>query len=331
MRCRTVFLGLALLVLVPGCNSDKVLAGRQILERDPGKAVAMFRAAVDERPDCFECLAYLGYGLQRQGDMLGASQAYEKAAALPGAATRTEPVLPRLLDAYESLFQASTEPSERLELARKAAPIEVTLKVSRPWANIALADITLARMRSATEAGNADGIRKASEELQALYLPAERKKQDATEATESLRKVFIARIETAFAGELGARLAQAGRFESESMEITLTNEFRIPAASEDSAFDPKSEGFRNALRQRACLPLRAAMEDTVNDIAPGIGIRKPESDGLDRVFARLFRSAKAGFSVYGAENRANPAGLPYVCTIRISLKEFAGELFRFSE
>ena len=140
-------LGLLLIagaMLVTGCESDKVLAGRKVLEKDPAKAIALFTQASQEQSPCFECLAYLGYALEVTGDIDGAVEVYLQAADLPEVASRPEPVRQRLLAIYEKQFGQATGDA-RMELATKAAALETTLKTSRPWANQALVTLGLNR------------------------------------------------------------------------------------------------------------------------------------------------------------------------------------------
>jgi hypothetical protein len=110
----------------------------------------------------------------------------------------------------------------------------------------------------------------------------------------------------------------------------ISNRFRIPSPDDDEKFDPKKDGFKLALRKAACEPLRKTMGEVVMECSSAIGARKPAEADLDRLFVKLFQYSKAGYAIWGAEKKDKPAGLPYICEIRLPLGEFLGELFRFS-
>jgi len=326
-------LGLLLIagaMLVTGCESDKVLAGRKVLEKDPAKAIALFTQASQEQSPCFECLAYLGYALEVTGDIDGAVEVYLQAADLPEVASRPEPVRQRLLAIYENQFNQAAGDA-RMELATKAAALETTLKTSRPWANQALADTWLKQMKDAAAAGNEALTRSLAAKIQGLYLPAERKQQAARDATEALRTIFIGKVTKALEGELGETLAQMNRIDKDSKEIVLAHEFTIPKASVDPKYDPRSADFEAALRADTCLPLRAQLDEVMTAAAPVLGLKGVDKEGLDRVFANLYKGAQAGINLWQGDKRTNPAGLPYLCQIRVAYHGFGSELFRFSE
>lgn len=330
MMRRSVLFLIAMVVAATGCDSDKVLAGRKILEKDPAKAIQLFSQAAQERAPCFECLAYLGYALERTGDLVGAADAYVQAAAMPDVLARPEPVRQRLLGVYESLYNQADE-AGRPALAAKAAELEATLKVARPWANLQLEEAWRKQMKDAAANGNDAGVRDLAARIQGLYLPGERKQQAAADATDAMRTVFIKRAEQVLGGEAGSALAAADRLDPKAGEIVLSHQFNIPSAVADPRFDPRSEGFEAAARTEACLPLRAQLAEVVEALAPHLGLKNVTPEGLDRVFATLYSSAQAGISLYGGDKRPNPVGLPYLCRVRMSFSGFATELFRFSE
>ncbi len=329
MRRTVLFLAMAFMATV-GCNTDKILAGRKVLDEDPAKAIALFSEAALERAPCFECLAYLGFALERTGDLAGAADAYSQAAEMPDAQLRPEPVRERLLGVYESLYNRA-EDRDQPALAEKAAKLEATLKVTRPWANLQLEENWRQQMKTAAAAGDGESVRATAARIQALYLPVERKKQAAADATDAMRVVFIGRAEQILGGKTGMALAEKGLVDPKAGEVVLSSEFKIPAASTDPRFDPQSEGFEAAARSDACLPLRAQLQDVVEALAAPLALKHVDAQGLDRMFASLYGSAQAGIATYGGDKRANPAGLPYLCRIHMSFSGFATELFRFSE
>lgn len=327
---RTVLFLAVVAVAATGCNTDKVLKGRKVLDKEPAKAVALFRQAAQERPQCFECLAYLGYGLERTGDLAGAAEAYEQAAGMPDAGLRPEPVRQRLLGVYESLHNNAAD-ADRPALATKAAELEATLKVARPWANLLLEEAWRKQMKDAAGAGDEARVREVAARIQGLYLPAERKQQAAADATDALRTVFIGRVTAALQGDAGRALADKGRLDATAGEVVLSSEFTIPTEAADPRFNPRAQEFESNARTEACLPLRQQLQEVVEALAPALGLKKVDAEGLDRVFASLYANAQAGIATYGGDKRPNPAGLPYLCRVRISFSGFATELFRFWE
>lgn len=327
---RTVLILAVAFLATTGCESDKVLAGRKILEKEPAKALELFSQAARERSPCFECLAYLGYARERTGDLAGAAEAYAEAAGMPDVQSRPEPVRERLLGVYESLYNQADE-ADQSALAEKAARLEATLKVARPWANMQLEEAWRKQMKAAATSGDDAGVRALAARIQGLYLPAERKKQAAADATDAMRAVFIGRAETVLAGAAGSALAERGRVDMEAREVVLSNEIKIPTVAADPRFDPRSQDFEAAARTDACLPLRAQLQEVVTALAGPLGLKNIDDEGLDRMFTALYGSAQAGISAFGGDKRANPAGLPYLCRVRMSFSGFATELFRFWE
>lgn len=327
-----VALSLVAVLGASACTGDKVLAARRALATDPAKAIALLQQADQERSPCFDCQVYLGFAYERTGDLNAAITAYEKAVAMPDAATRPEPVAARLLEAYEKQYLAATAPDVRLDIARRAAPLEAPLKVARPWANQALGAALDKDLQAAKTAGKAPEALKAAQAIGALYLPAEQKRQAAADATEALKTVWARKASEAFKEKAAGDLADAGLYDPTKGEITLSYTFKVPTAKDDAAFDPKGPDFKANLRKAACTPLRDALAKVVEKAAPAMGAKTPGEQDLNRLFAQLFsRNATAGYGVFGADKRANPAGLPYVCALRLSLADFAGELFRFTE
>jgi len=326
---RELLVAAVVLTAVSGCKGDKVLAGRRLMETNPAGALALFQEAEKTHSPCFECKVYEGLAHEKQGDLAAAAAAWEAAIAIPDAVGKTE-VSWRLLDTYEKLFEASKNRAERLAIAKKAAPLEVSLAAARAWANEALAESYRAEMKAAQKAGKADAVKAAASAIQALYLPVQRKRELAIEATEALKALFIERAENAFKEKVGAELAEQGRFDPDTSEVALTNRFTIPSPSKDPAFDPKGDGFKVALRKAACVPLRAMLKELIEKVAGAVGVKVPDEKAIDSLFARIFPQAKAGFAAYGAEQKP-PAGQVYLCMLRIPLRSLLGELFRFSE
>jgi tetratricopeptide (TPR) repeat protein len=320
---------IALMLTLPACSRDKVLDGRKLTATEPAKAVELLRQAAAERSPCYECQAYLGLALEKTGDLAGAAAAYEAALATPDAAGRSEPVPQRLLDVYEKLFQ-SARGDDKLAIARKAAALESSLKVGRPWANQYLASEWRKGIAPAAKAGKVAEARKLADAIEALYLSLETKREVAIEATEALKAAFVATATQAFRDKVAADLAEAGRYEPEGTLVRLQNRFTVPSPTEDEAFDPEADGFKVALRKAACTPLRAQLGDVVGKVVPAIGLKPVTDADVDALFARLFERAKAGFTTAGGD-RKPPAGQTWLCLVEAPLPEFLGELYRFSE
>ncbi len=313
-----------------GCGGDPVTAGRRVLDTDPVKAAALFREAAAKKSPCFECDAYLGMALERTRDVAGAVEAYERALALPEAKSRPEPVAGRLLGLYETLFRDTSDDAARAGLARKAAPLEASLTVARPWANSFLLDQAKRQIVALGDAGKPPEAKAAVEAAMALYLPADLKKRFADEATAALQKAFVVRNTGKFAKELAEPLAGDGLYDAKSSEVVVAHRFTIPSKKADPRFDPSSSDFATNVRKEACLPLRKSLEDLVAKCAPALGLRKATPADLDWVFAELFKQSRAGFANHGPAERS-PAGEPYLCEIRVPLPGFLGELYRFAE
>jgi len=314
-----------------GCDRDPVQAARHMLAKDPSRAAGILEQAVQQRPDCFECLTWLGTIREQQKDFAGAAEAYRKALSLPDAKTRTEPVAGRLWVVLESLFQAATDPAARTTLAREAAALEAELKVARPWANQFLLEEARKEMASLAKAGKEPELRKALLEAMALYLPADVKKSLAEDGTSWLREVFVSRAQVAFrSGDLAARLAAEKAYDQAADEVVLSHRFRIPSAREDPRFDPKGPDFWASVRREACLPLRERLESLVQSAREPLGLREPTPADLDWVFAEVFQKARGGYVRYGSPDR-NPAGEEWLCEVRLPLEAFLQQLFRLSE
>lgn len=330
MQRRLVVLAVAAVALAScACSRDKVLAGRRLIGTDNQKAIALFQEAEKERPPCFECKLYEGLAHEKGGDLAAAATAWEAAIAIPNAPGRTE-LSWRLLDTWEKLYEATKEKAAKLAIAKKAAALEASLGAARAWANEALAESLRADMATAKSAGDAAKVKAAAAAIQALYLPVVRKRDLAVEATDALRAVFTASAERAFREKVAPGLAEKGSFDADSSDIVLTNRFVIPPASKDAAFDPRSDGFKVALRKGACVPLRDRLAEVVTAAAAAVGAKQPDAGAVDALFAKVFPQARAGFAEFGGEAKP-PAGQTWLCTVRVPLASLLGELFRFTE
>jgi len=327
---RVTGLALVAVVVAAGCNGDPVLAGRRLMDSDPGKAAALFREAATKKSPCFECDAWLGMALERTKDLKGAAEAYERALAQPESRSRPEPVAARLLGIYETMFRDTSDTGVRAGIAGKAAPVEASLTIARPWANSFLFDQAKAKIGPLAEAGKSREVQAAIESAMALYLPSDVKKTFANDATEALRTAFVARQKGTFEKELAAALDRDGLYDASTSEIVMGNRFTIPPKKADPRFDPASPDFAVAVRKEACLPLRKTLEDLVARCAPVLGLRKASAPDLDWVFAQVFKDSRAGFATYGNPERA-PTGEPWLCEVRLPLSKFLGELYRFAE
>ena len=330
MKRWVVATGFALLLALPACNRDKLLAGRKYLATDPVQAVTFLKQAVAEKPSDFDSQMYLGLALEKTGDLAGAAAAYEAALATPEAGTRSDPVPFRLLDAYEKLHQAATAKDAQLAIAKKAAAIEAAQKVPRAWANQFLATALTADLQAAAQAGRTKDVRAAATALQALYLQVDKKRDAAFAATDALKAIFVKSATQAFKDKVAGELAEAGHYDATGDGIALVNRFTVPSADEDAAFDPDADAFKVNLRKAACLPLRKQLGEVLGKVVPVIGIKAPGEPDVDALFARLFNDSKAGYVAPGGEKKP-PAGQAYLCQIRTPLASFLGELYRFSE
>ena len=325
---RWVLCSVGALVLAGGaCDRDKVLAGRRALATEPAKGITLLQQASAERTPCFECEAYLGLAFERTGDLAAAAGSYEKAVQMPEAATRPEQVALRLIDVYEKLFEAAKGAPDRLAIATKAAPLEAKLKLGRAWANEFLAEKLKKDLAAATTTEAVDKTEKA---IQALYLPADAKRQAAADATDALRAAFARQAARTFVEKVGAEMAEAGEFDADKSEVSVVNKFRIPTKKDDEQFDPDDDAFKANLRKAACLPLRDKLDAIIGKAATAVGAKKPPRADVDVLFAKFFNHAQAGFATWNGEKKP-PAGQTYVCLIRVPLQELLGELFRYKD
>lgn len=325
-----VALAAAVLAATVGCKGDRILAGRSALSEDPDKAIALFQEAEKERSPCFDCQIYTGLAYEKKGDLAAAIAAYEKAAAMPDAATRPEPVTVRLYETYRKQFEKVPDGAARDVVARKAATLETSLKVDSAWANLHLFEGLQKQVDAAAAQGDDEAVRTAEKAIQALYLPVEKKRKSATDATEALRQSFVKRGVAAFQAKLAGDFVEKDRYDADSRQLVLRNTFEIPSMKDDEKFDPESEDFKTEVRKASCLPLRKTLDEVIDALVPVLGVKKPNETDVDRLFGKLFSYAKAGFGVHNGEKKP-PAGLPYVCFIEVPLDAFVAEFFRFSE
>jgi tetratricopeptide (TPR) repeat protein len=323
-------LALVAIVAVAGCNGDPVTAGRRLVDTDPEKAAALFRDAAAKKAPCFECEAWLGMALERTKDLKGAAEAYERALAMPEAKNRPEPVAARLLNVYEAQFRDIADVAQRTDLARKAAPLEASLNLAKPWANSYLFDLAKKQITALAEAGKSREAAAAVDAAMALYLTADVKKQFANEATEALRTAFVTRMKAPFEKDLAAALERDGFYDAKTSEVVVANRFTIPGKKADPRFDPAASDFATVVRKEACLPLRKTLEDLVARSAAPLGLRKATPADLDWVFAQVFKDSRAGFATHGSTERA-PTGESWLCEVRLPVAKFLGELYRFAE
>lgn len=326
---RPIVILLALTWSVAACNRDPVLSARRLLEEEPARAATILERAARERTDCFDCLLFLGLAREKSGDLPGAMDAYEHALALDEAGRRPEPVADRLLWLYQQAFAASNDEGAREALARKAAPIEARLGSARPWANDHLHDRLLAEFRNHAGAGRRDDALAALRAIQGLYLAPEKKAAAAREATTFLREEFARQGAEAIRTHRGEVLAEKGFLDGKRKRIVLRHDFRVPTRREDPAFDPASDAFPAMVRSRACLPLRERLAEVVDLVREDLKVRAPSDADLDRLFAKMFTYARAGYLRFGAER--DPAGESFMCRISVPVEAFVAELFRFSE
>ncbi len=311
------------------CDRDPVLSARRVLEQEPARAATILEEAARKRPDCFDCLLFLGLAREKSGDVRGAVDAYERALALDEAGRRPEPVADRLLWLYQQAFTASNDAGTREAIARKAAPLEARLGAARPWANDHLYDRLLAEFRNHAGARRRDEALAAAQAIQGLYLAPEKKAAAAREATAFLREEFARQGAEAIRTHGAEVLAEKGFLDGNRKRIVLRHDFRVPSRREDPAFDPASDAFPAMVRSRACLPLRERLGEVVALVREDVKVRAPSDADLDRLFAKMFTYARAGWVRFGAEQ--NPAGESFMCRISVPVEAFVAELFRFSE
>lgn len=313
-----------------GCSNDKVEKGRRLIDTEPEKAISLFQEAEKERGECFDCLIYTGLAYEKMGSAAHALTSYERAMQMPDAATRQEPVAERLLGLYEKAHGKAETPDDKLAIARKAAELEKSLKVARPWASMFLVEKYLIDMKAAAEKGNEAEVRKIADFCMGLALPAEMKNSFATDATLALQTAFVNRASAKFEETLASVFAEKGWYDRETSGIVFRNQFVIPSKADDPEFNPDSPGFAAALRKGACLPLHKAVSDAVAVAEPVLGLKGIDNAGINLVFQDLYKKAVAGFVQYGGDKRA-PNGQPYLCMIQVTLKDFLSSIFRFAE
>jgi tetratricopeptide (TPR) repeat protein len=318
------------LLLTSGCGGDKVEKGRRLIDSAPEKAIALFLEAEQEKGECFDCLIYLGLVYEKTGRLEEAVSTYEKALTMKEAASRPEPVSERLLTLYEKQHDSATAPEVRLTTAKKAAAIEKTLKVASPWANTYLFDLCTKDMKTAAENGNEKGVRTAAEICNALMVPADRKNNFASEATNTLQNAFVKRIGSKFAEDLAEVLAERGIYNKKKDTITFKNEFVIPDGKVSPDFKADSPDFTSNVRKGACIPLHKMIVETIKLAEPLLDLKSVDKTNLDLAFQDFYKIARAGFSSPIGDARS-PAGLPYMCIIEMPLNEFLSSLFRFAE
>jgi tetratricopeptide (TPR) repeat protein len=320
----------ATLLSSTACNSDKVLAARRVLDKEPAKALALLQQADQERPSCFDCKVYLGLAYERAGNLEAAAAAYEQAMALPDAATRPEPVAARLLPVYEKLFANAQDADARKAIASKAAAIEASHKLVNAWGNQHLFDTLAKQLDAAIASGKAEDVKAAADAMLGLYVSAERKKTVAQKVTDGLSAAFVKKATEAFLEKVAGVNGGASAYDKATGEVVLVNRFRVPSPKDDVLYDPEGRDFKVNLRKGACVPLREKLGELVAKTAPAIGVRVPNNEDVDKLFVKLFEASAAGW-VDGAESKARPAGETYLCTIRLPLPRYLAEFYRFTE
>lgn len=326
---RPAVIVVALTWWLAACNRDPVLSARRVIEEEPARAATILEQAARERQGCFDCLLFLGLAREKSGDVQGAMDAYERALALEEAGRRPEPVADRLLWLYQQAFVAVNDAGTREAVARKAAPLEARLGAARPWANDHLYDRLFEDFRNHAKAGRRDEALAAVQAIQGLYLAPEKKAAAAREATAFLREEFARQGADVIRTHRAEVLAEKGFLDGKRKRIVLRHEFRVPTRREDPAFDPTSDAFPAMVRSRACLPLRERLGEVVALVREDLKVRAPSDADLDRLFAKMFTYARAGWLRFGAEQ--NPAGESFLCRISVPVDAFVAELYRFSE
>lgn len=330
MRRLSFVLLAATLLSSTACNSDKVLAARRVLDKEPAKALALLQQADQERPGCFDCKVFLGLAYERSGNLDAAASAYEQALALPDAGTRPEPVVARLLPVYEKLFANATDADVRKSIATKAAAIEANQKLVNAWGNQHLFDSLGKQLEAALASGNVQDIRSTADAMLALYVSAERKQTVAGKVTDGLSAAFVKKASESFVDKVASENGGTSVYDKATGEVVLVNRFRVPSVKEDPLYDPEGRDLKVNLRKGACVPLREKLGDLVAKTAPAIGVRVPTSEEVDKLFVKLFEASAAGW-VDGADTKARPAGETFLCTIRMPLPRYLAEFYRFTE
>gem|GEM_PF-486334 len=325
-------LGACLAVLMAtGCSGDKVDKARRLVDTEPEKALEMLGQAVAEKGESFDSLIYTGLTYEKLGREQEAIAVYEKALEMPEAATRPEPVPERLLALYEKSHGSAADRNEKLSLARRAAALEKSLKVARPWASTFLLESISADMATAGKAGDEQAVRKLIAEGMDLAVPTDLKNRFGETATAAMRQAFVARTEAKFMESAARELAGRGIYVSDGSRIVFSSDFVIPSEKSGPEFDPANPGFLANVRKGACVPLHAKLSETVSFLEPILGLTGVDETGLNVAFETLYKNgAKAGFKAYGGASR-KPNGQTYLCEINVPLADFLASIFVFAE
>lgn len=326
------FLGACLLVpALAGCSGDKVEKARRLIDTEPEKALVLLGEATAEKGETFDSLIFSGLTFEKLGRESEAIESYEKALAMGGASARAEPVPERLLALYEKRHSLTTDKGGKFAIARKAADLEKSLKVARPWASTFMLERLTADMNAAGEAGDADTVRKIVETGMDLAVPADAKNLFGENATKALRLAFVVKAEGKFLETLAQPLSERGVYRADGSRMVFYKEFVIPPAATGPDFNPESPLFWSNVRKNTCVPLHTAISDTVKFMEPVLGLKNVDQAGLKVVFENLYRTgAKAGFKAFGGDNRP-PSGQTYLCEIDVPLRDFLAAIFVFAE
>lgn len=317
-------------VMVCGCMGGKVEKARRLIDTEPAKALELLGQATAEEGETFDAAIFTGLALEKLGRDSDAVSAYEKALAMDGATARGEPVPERLLALYAKLHAQAADRNGKIAVARKAADLEKSLKVARPWASTFLLETISADMAAAGENGDQAAVRKLVDEGMELAVPTDAKNKFGENATRAMRSAFVVTAEKKFMESLAAPLAEKGVFVADGSRIVFSNEFVIPPAKTGPDFDPANPGFLANVRKSACVPLHTQISETVAFAGDTLGLKNIDADGLKVVFETLYRNdAKAGFKAFGGDRRP-PNGQIYLCEINVPLRDFLAAIFVFA-
>ncbi len=325
-------LGACLAVLMgAGCSGDKIQKARRLVDTEPEKALELLGQAVNEKGESFDSLIYTGLTYEKLGRDAEAVAVYEKALTMPDAVSRPEPVPERLLALYEKRHGLVSDRNEKLALARRAAALEKTLKVARPWASTFLLDVISSDMAAAGVAGDEQAVRKLIDEGMELAVPTELKNSFGEKATAAMRQAFVVRAGVKFMESAAQELGRRGIFVSDDSRIVFSNDFVIPSEKSGPEFDPANPAFLANVRKGACVPLYAQLSETVSYLEPILGLTGIDETGLNVAFETLYKNgAKAGFKAYGGASR-KPNGQTWLCEINVPLADFLASIFVFAE